>query len=124
MKITKVQVDELPESCENCLLWYANGINGFGVCFAIKKEMGEVDLYHHRPDWCPLVSTDQGMGWKPYPENKPEENNIEYNVELESGIVTTDYWDSTCWWKYHKHSKDPVVRFRPLPAPYQPKESE
>lgn len=55
MDIIKVIVDKLPESCEDCGLWFANGLNGFGICYATKLEMSDKYLYLHRPDWCPLI---------------------------------------------------------------------
>jgi len=63
MKILKVIVDELPESCGYCVHGYHNGVNGrcsvFGIVTLSPKRI-DADIYEtSRPDWCPLVTMGQ-----------------------------------------------------------------
>lgn len=65
MKVVKVIVDELPESCYVCdgadfaeysnMCWYVN-------------EMLESTRYWQRPDWCPLITLERLMKLWEYAE--------------------------------------------------------
>lgn len=62
MKVIRVVVDELPESCGDCVHGCHNGVNGrcsvFGIV-TLPPKIIDVDIYEtSRPDWCPLE--DQG----------------------------------------------------------------
>ena len=54
MEITKVIVDKLPEACLPCDFC----CDGLNMCALIDKELG-ADYKEIRPDWCPLVTTDE-----------------------------------------------------------------
>jgi hypothetical protein len=69
MKIIKVIVDELPVNCSGCQFWEHGRHTGFEViCGLLHREI-DVDNLPTRPEWCPLVSTDDlpvdlgGFGW-------------------------------------------------------------
>ena len=55
MEITKVIVDKLPEACFVCEFCY----DTVGVCNLAMRELVYPDYKEIRPDWCPLVTTDE-----------------------------------------------------------------
>ena len=58
MKIIKVIVDELPESCFHCRGAYDDPVNGY-MCNVMIKVLYPKDDFDKRPDWCPLVTQEQ-----------------------------------------------------------------
>ena len=63
------------------------------------------------------ILDDMGLGWKPYPENKPEVSGW-YLVQITDwSVPTINYWRKDERWK---HDYNRIEAFRPLPAPYQP----
>jgi hypothetical protein len=60
MKIIKVVVDELPESCDDCPFPFGGSERPGWQCSIMEmtNDKGHWDIDDHtRPDWCPLVSS-------------------------------------------------------------------
>jgi hypothetical protein len=60
MKVRKVIVDELPESCNGCPF----SLQGNGEYFCCTRnvlleqsELSIENMIHKRPDWCPLITS-------------------------------------------------------------------
>lgn len=65
------------------------------------------------------IYNDLGLGWLPYPENKPEDTGLYsiYFITTSKGVVDTDYYDDFDeeWRRY-----DDVIAFMRYPSKYQP----
>ena len=54
MKIIKVIVDEVPESCFECVF------EAIEMCSLMYEELDST-RYDHRPNWCPLIKKEQSV---------------------------------------------------------------
>jgi len=66
MKVIKVVVDRLPESCATCLLSVSatvrswDGQEEWWLCPVTvpQRQLSENKMLEPRPDWCPLVESE------------------------------------------------------------------
>lgn len=65
MKIIKVIVDKLPDSCDNCDYLYFDGKPvAYPICGALLREhdkIEEIFVNDKLPDWCPLVLEEENI---------------------------------------------------------------
>ena len=68
MKIIKVIIDELPESCEECEYFkrqYVFSGNDLLFCMLIAKQYSH-NVSEERSPWCPLITYDEAFDWMVY----------------------------------------------------------
>jgi hypothetical protein len=55
--MTKAYLEiEMPDCCENCLLFVTYEAGDFSCCGTDKYKVIDYDEIHKRQEWCPLIS--------------------------------------------------------------------